>query len=184
MTELALHILDIANNSTRAKATEIKISVVADSREDLLTISVADNGCGMSEELLARVTDPFATTRTTRKVGLGIPLFKQAAESTGGALTITSKVGVGTTTTATFTLSHIDRVPMGDLTATMTTLIGGAPETDFVLHYEVDGRAYEFDTSPVREIMEGIPLSEPEVLGYIGEMIAENIENINGGIII
>jgi hypothetical protein len=184
MTELALHILDIANNSTRAKATEVKISVVADSERDLLKISVSDNGCGMDKQLLERVTDPFATTRTTRKVGLGIPLFKQAAESTNGTFNIESEVGVGTTTTATFTLSHIDRVPMGDLTATMTTLVGGAPETDFVLYYEVNGKSYEFNTSPIREIMEGIPLSEPEVLSYIGEMIAENIENINGGIII
>lgn len=184
MTELALHILDIAKNSTRANAATVKIEVIASTREDKLTICISDDGCGMSEELLNSVTDPFATTRTTRKVGLGIPLFKQAAETSGGELTITSKLGVGTTTRATFTLSDIDRVPLGDLAGTVAALIGGSEQTDFVLHYEVDGREYDFSTAEIREIMEGVPLSEPEVLGYIEGMIAENIENINGGIIL
>lgn len=184
MTELALHILDIANNSTRAEAKNVFITVIADTAADKLTITVADDGKGMSGELLSRVTDPFATTRTTRKVGLGIPLFKQAAEVTGGTLSIESTLGKGTATTATFGLSHIDRMPMGDLASTITTLIGGSPQTDFHLVYEVDGREYRFSTAEVREIMDGVPLDMPEVLGYIKEMLDENIENINGGIIL
>lgn len=181
MTELALHILDIANNSTRANAKNVEISVIADTLSDKLTIIVADDGCGMDEELLKRVTDPFATTRTTRKVGLGIPLFKQAAELTGGGLTVTSKVGVGTTTTATFGLKHIDRLPLGAVGSTFATLIGGAPETEFALNYEVDGRKYRFSTSDVKAVTEGIPINEPEILKFIEDMIDENIENINGG---
>ncbi len=184
MTELALHILDIAKNSTRALAKTVSISVVADTKENRLTISVADDGKGMSKELLNSVIDPFATTRKTRKVGLGIPLFRQAALLTDGRFNIESEEGVGTKTTAIFTLDHIDRVPMGDLPGTMSVLIGGDPEIDFTLHYAIDGREYDFDTRPIREIMEGIPLNEPEVLGYIEEMLAENLENINGGLII
>jgi hypothetical protein len=184
MTELALHILDIAKNSTRALAKLVNISVCADTKENTLTISVADNGKGMSKELLNSVIDPFATTRKTRKVGLGIPLFRQAALHTEGSFNIESEEGVGTKTTAVFTLDHIDRVPMGDLPGTITVLIGGDPEVDFTLYYKVDDREYEFDTRPVREIMEGIPLSEPEILAYIEGMLAENLENINGGIII
>ena len=185
MTELALHILDIANNSTRAKAKTVTIKVIADTNSDELVISIADDGTGMSEKLLASVTDPFATTRTTRKVGLGIPLFKQASETSGGTFSIESVLGKGTTTTATFKLSNIDRVPLGDLPSTMTTLIGGAPETDFELYYAVDGREYSFATAEVREILgEEVPLGEPEVIAYIGEMLADNIKNINGGITI
>ena len=184
MTELALHILDIAKNSTRAKAKTVTVSVKVDTKLDELSIEISDDGTGMSEELLSAVTDPFATTRTTRKVGLGIPLFKQSSELAGGQFSIKSKLGEGTTTRATYQLSHIDRVPMGDLAGSMAVLIGGSPEVDFVLNYEVDGRSYLFETATVREIMEGIPLNEPEVLNYIQEMMAENIENINGGIII
>ena len=181
MTELALHILDIANNSTRAKAKNVTVSVTADTKADTLTISVSDDGCGMDKELLKRVMDPFATTRTTRKVGLGIPLFKQAAEFTGGSFSIESEIGKGTVTKAVFGLSHIDRVPLGKLGSTMATLIGGFPDVDFVLEYAVDNKKYEFSTLKLKEIMDGVPLNEPEVLNYIEDMIDENIENINGG---
>ena len=184
MTELALHILDIAKNSTRAKATEVKIEVIASTAQDKLKITISDDGSGMDEELLEKVTDPFATTRTTRKVGLGIPLFRQSALMAEGDFSIESELGVGTKTYAEFKLSHIDRVPLGDLPGSLVTLIGGSPEVDFILYYEVDGKSYEFSTVPVREIMEGISLAEPEILAYIEDMIAQNIENINGGIII
>lgn len=181
MTELALHILDIANNSTRAKAKNVAISVVADTAADTLTITVSDDGCGMDKELLERVTDPFSTTRTTRKVGLGIPLFKQAALLTGGSFSIESEPGKGTVTKAVFGLRHIDRVPLGNLGSTMTALAGGFPDTDFTLLYEWDGKKYEFSTVKFKEVLDGVPLSEPEVLNYIEDMIDENIENINGG---
>ncbi|MFR1565782.1 MAG: sensor histidine kinase [Christensenellales bacterium] len=181
MTELALHILDIANNSTRAGAKNVAVTVSGDTVKDTLAITVSDDGCGMDKQLLARVTDPFATTRTTRKVGLGIPLFKQAAEFTGGGLQIDSRPGEGTTVKAVFGLKHVDRVPLGRLGQTFATLIGGAPDTEFSLVYELDGRKYEFSTREIRTVMDGVPLSEPEVSAYIGDMIDENIENINGG---
>ena len=184
MTELALHILDIAKNSTRAKATKVTINVWVSTVKNELVIEIADNGSGMDEELLARVTDPFSTTRTTRKVGLGIPLFKQSSELCGGEFTIKSKLGEGTVTRATYELNHLDRVPMGDLAGSIAVLIGGSPEVDFTLDYRVDERQYLFSTEPIREIMEGIPLDEPEVLSYLQDMMAENIKNINGGIII
>ena len=181
MTEIALHILDIANNSTRAEAGNVDISIDADSAKDTLTVTVADDGKGMSEELLAKVADPFATTRTTRKVGLGIPLFKQAAELTGGGLKIRSGLGKGTTVTATFGLRHIDRVPLGDMGATMSTLIGGSPNTDFTLVFTSDGREYRFSTKEVKDILGDVTIASTEVLNYIEEMIDENIENIIGG---
>ena len=184
MTELALHILDIAKNSTRAMAKNVTINVFVSTTENSLVIEIADDGTGMSEELLTRVTDPFSTTRKTRKVGLGIPLFKQSSELCGGEFSIKSQLGVGTVTRATYVLDHLDRVPMGDLAGSIAVLIGGSPEVDFTLDYRVDDRQYVFETAQVREIMEGVPLDEPEVLSYLQDMMAENIENINGGIII
>ena len=115
MPEIALNVLDIAQNSVRAEASLIQISVDVDEAADTLTITIEDNGCGMTTEQTARVTDPFFTTRTTRKIGLGVPFFKMAAESTGGSFSIQSEPGVGTKVTAVFGLSHIDRMPLGDI---------------------------------------------------------------------
>ena len=184
MTELSLHILDVANNSTRANAKNVEIDVIASEKDDSLIITIVDDGDGMSEELLNRVTDPFATTRSTRRVGLGVPLFQQSAIQTGGEFKIESKRGEGTKVTAKYVLSSIDRMPLGDLPGTMATLIGGAEQTEFTLRYIVNEREYEFSTVPIREMMDGVPLSEPEVNGYIQSMISENIEKINGGILL
>ena len=184
MEELALNILDIACNSVRADASLIKIDIAADTNKDVLQISVSDNGKGMSEEFLKTVTDPFATTRTTRKVGMGIPLFKMAAESAGGEFSITSSVGVGTTTKASFILSHIDRMPLGDVAGTMVALIGQAGSADIVLSYSVDGNEYVFDTREVKEILDGVDINSTEIIVYLKEMIDENITSINGGLII
>ena len=118
MRELALHILDIAENSISAGASQVEISVVRNTRENQLVISVRDNGNGMDEEMLARVINPFVTSRTTRKVGLGIPMFNQAAEACNGGLTVDSQPGKGTEITATFQNNHIDRMPLGNLADT------------------------------------------------------------------
>lgn len=182
MTELALNILDIANNSTRANAKIITIEIFADSVDDILKISIIDNGCGMSEELLNKVSDPFSTTRTTRKVGMGIPLFKMAAQMAGGEFSISSKLGEGTQVTASFTISHIDRAPLGDIAGTMAVLIGGAPQSDFVLRYNVDGNGYEFTTQEVKNALEIDELTDSYIITYIQEMIKENLDNVNGGI--
>ena len=180
MQELSLNSLDIAQNSVRAGAKLIEITVDEQPEQDLLTITVADDGCGMTEEQVRRVTDPFFTTRTTRKVGLGVPFLKMAAEMTGGALTIDSKVGEGTVLTASFGLGHIDRMPMGDIAATICSLVQCNPDIDFVYTYRRGTGAFSADTRQFRQILEGVPLSDPQVVGFIGEFIRENTAELAG----
>lgn len=175
MPEISLNILDVTQNSVTAGATLIKISISGDSQKDLLTVSISDNGCGMTPEQVQNVTDPFFTSRTTRKVGLGIPFFKLAAEITGGSFHIESALGEGTTTTAIFGLSSIDRMPLGNMADTMRVLIAPNPDLDFVLSMDFDGKGFEMDTRQFRQILEGIPLSEPQVLQFIVSYISENI---------
>lgn len=131
MPEISLNILDVAENSTRAGASLVEITVDADTVSDRLTIVIKDNGCGMTREQVSQVTDPFFTSRTTRKVGLGVPFFKYAAESTGGSFSIESRLGEGTEVTAVFVLSHIDRMPLGDITSTIHTLMYTTPKQIF-----------------------------------------------------
>ena len=178
MKELSLNILDIAENSVKAKAplTEIRI----DETEKTLTIAVIDNGCGMTHEILEKVTDPFYTTRTTRKVGLGIPFFKMEAEMTGGTFSISSKsekehpADHGTKIEATFMKDHIDYIPLGDVVSTMTTLIQGHPESDFLFHHVFPGGEAFLDTREIRkELGPDVPLSEFEVITWIGEYLKE-----------
>lgn len=178
MPEISLNILDVAQNSVSAGASLTEIIICIDRAADTLEVSISDNGRGMTAEQAERVTDPFYTTRTTRKVGLGIPFFKMAAELTGGSLSIESEPGIGTKTKAVFGLTHIDRMPLGDMAGTMTALIGPNPDIDFVLRYSVDDNSFELDTREMRIILEGIPLYEPEVLGYIAGYINENIDSV------
>lgn len=175
MPDLSLNVLDVAENSTRAGASLVSITVLADTRRDTLIITIEDNGCGMTKEQVSQVTDPFFTTRTTRKVGLGVPFFKYAAESTGGAFTIDSTVGSGTTVTASFVLSHIDRMPLGDMNQTIQTLIVCHPEIDFLYRYGYNDREFSLDTREMRQILGAdIPLNAPEVSQYIMEYLKEN----------
>lgn len=174
MKELSLHLLDIVQNSISAGASRIEIGITDSRQRDLVEISVKDNGCGMSEEFVQRVTDPFTTTRTTRKVGLGIPLFKLAAETAGGEFKITSEVGKGTLVYASFQHSNIDRPPLGDLRGTLITLIQGSPDINIIYTYTTDRGQFVLDTEEVREVMAGVPINEPEVLNWIGEFIQEN----------
>lgn len=181
MTELSLNVLDVAQNSVKAKATLIEISVRSDFEKDLMTIVIADNGCGMDEQQLSAVCDPFYTTRTTRKVGLGVSFFKLAAESAGGEFSITSEKGVGTTVTASFQISNIDRMPLGDMTATMHSLITLNADIDFVYTYRVDDKEFILDTRQFREILEGVPFDLPEVSAYIKEYLFSNKEEVDNG---
>ena len=174
MKELSLHLLDIVQNSISAGASRIEIGITDSQQRDLVEISVKDNGCGMSEEFVQRVTDPFTTTRTTRKVGLGIPLFKLAAETAGGEFKITSEAGKGTLVYASFQHSNIDRPPLGDLRGTLITLIQGSPDINIIYTYTTDRGQFVLDTEEVREVMAGVPINEPEVLNWIGEFIQEN----------
>lgn len=181
MTEISLNILDVAENSTKAGATLVTITVDADFSADQLTVSIEDNGCGMTPEQVERVTDPFFTSRTTRKVGLGVPFFKYAAESTGGTFSINSDVGVGTTVTATFTLSHIDRMPLGDINTTIHTLVVYHPETDFVYSYRYNDKSFTMDTREFKEILGDISFDTPEISAYILEFLNENKLETDGG---
>lgn len=181
MPEISLNVLDISENSTRAGATLISICVTADTVRDRLSIVIGDNGCGMTAQQAAHAADPFFTTRTTRSVGLGIPFFKYAAESTGGSFHIESEPGKGTTVTAVFGLSHIDRMPLGDMNATIHNLIVYHPDTDFVYTYTYNNASFTLDTRQMREILGAIPLNSPEISDYIKEFLKENQQETDGG---
>lgn len=181
MTEISLNVLDVAENSTRAGASLVEITLAADTEADTLTLIIKDDGCGMTPEQVAHVEDPFFTTRTTRKVGLGVPFLKQAAESTGGSFKITSEPGVGTTDTAVFGLSHIDRMPVGDISTTIQNLIVYHPDTDFVYTYRYNDNEFVLDTREFREVLGGVPLDTPDVAQYIKEYLVENKQETDSG---
>lgn len=177
MKELSLNILDIAENSVKAGATLTEITL--SETDDTLTITINDDGCGMSKEILESVTNPFYTTRTTRPVGLGIPLFKLAAEQTGGNIEIHSKVKSessdlhGTSVKALFYKNHIDFTPLGDLISTVTTLIFGHPDTDFLYVHKKDGKEIRLDTRELRSVLEDVPLNSYEVIEWIRDFLSE-----------
>jgi len=171
MQDLSLHILDVAENATQAGATLIEIDISEDTDKDLLEISIQDNGKGMDAEMLRHVTDPFVTTRTTRRVGMGLPLLQQAARETGGDLRITSEQGKGTRVVATFHKSHIDRRPLGDMGATLTTLIMGNPYRDFVYTSSLREEAVEVDTRSIRKELDGaMGINDPAVIRLIRDL--------------
>ena len=173
MQELSLNILDIAQNSIVADATLIEIGVSVDENE-LLTITVKDNGKGMDAEAVKNVVNPFFTSRTTRKVGLGVPFFKQAAEETGGSFRIESQPGVGTTIEAVFDTKNIDCTPLGAVWEIVAILIQMNEHLDFVYTVKKDGNEFVCDTRQLKEIMEGMPLSDLAVVQWIKEFIREN----------
>ncbi len=179
MKDLSLHILDIVQNSTAAGASEVSIIVDQNLSANLLSISIIDNGRGMSAETLQKVADPFYTTRTTRKVGMGVSLLKQNAEQTGGWLKIESTQGMGTKLTATFNLDHIDRPPIGDISGVMALIIGGNPEVRFKYNHFVEGGQYVLDTLEVNEALEGTPINDPLIIRFLKEMLNENLTSIN-----
>ena len=173
MQELSLNILDIAQNSIVANATLIEIEIEVDSQE-FLSITIRDNGKGMDEETVKNVINPFYTSRTTRKVGLGVPFFKQAAEDTGGHFSIESQLGKGTTIKAVFDTSNIDYTPLGEVWDTVAALIQMNENIDFVYTVKKDGEEFVCDTRQLKEIMEGMPLSDLNVVMWIKEFIREN----------
>ena len=173
LPELSLHVLDIVENSTKANATLVTIIVSIQTSLDLLTITIKDNGCGMSLEQISKVKDPFFTTRTTRKVGLGVPFFQLAAETANGSFHIESKEQEGTTVCATFQLSHIDRMPLGDMNATIHQLILMHPNCDFLYRYEYNNGNFILDTREFRKILGDIPFDTPEVSTYIKQYLSE-----------
>lgn len=179
MQDIAAHVMDIAQNSVRAGATRIEIEYRESRTEDSLTVVVRDNGRGMTAETLARVTDPFFTSRTTRKVGLGIPLLKQNAERTGGSFAIESREGEGTTVRAVFRLSDWDTPPAGDLGGTVALLAAANPGIDVVYRHETGRGAYVFDTQEIREALGDVPINNPEIAAALEEMARENIRDLS-----
>ena len=180
MKELSLYILDLVQNSLRAEAKYISISVKDSVSKDQLEIAIEDNGHGMDSELLAKVTSPFVSTRTTRETGMGIPLFQMATQLAGGRFQIDSTLGHGTKLQGVFVRSHVDTPPLGDMTETLLTLVQGAPNVDFLYRYETDTQTMTFDTREIKEILEDIPLNTPDVLDWIRNYLKElelSIEN-------
>ncbi len=178
MKDLSLHILDILQNSTRAEATQIQLIIEESIKNDLLSIEITDNGKGMSEETVKKAIDPFYTTRTTRKVGMGLPLLKQNAELTGGRLDIKSEIGVGTSVKVYFVYSNIDRPDLGNIPQTIKAFIAGNPEVALIYKHQVNDNVFEFKTEEVKEILEGIPINNLKVLKYIEELILENLKEL------
>lgn len=181
MREIALHLVDLAENSINANAKSVRIDVREDFRANRLTTIVEDDGDGMTEEVVRQVTDPFYTSRTTRNVGLGIPLLKASAEACGGELRITSAKGSGTRIEANFQHSHIDRMPLGDLPTTFTNLALGHPEVHWVFTYAFTPpykdkpRVFEFDDRPLKETVDGLPLTHPAVISYVRTTLENGI---------
>ncbi len=159
----------------------VEIELRINKAKDILTIKIRDNGCGMTDDQLSKVEDPFFTTRSTRDVGLGLPFLKQAAEITGGSLLIKSIPDKGTTINASFGLSHIDRMPLGDICSTIYTLILANQSIDFLYTYECDGKEYQLDTRNLRQILGDIRFDRPEVAGFIRNFLKENQEEVDDG---
>ncbi|RKD27988.1 Histidine kinase-, DNA gyrase B-, and HSP90-like ATPase [Caminicella sporogenes DSM 14501] len=179
MKELSMHILDIAQNSISANASLIEIIIDEDIEKDILTIIIKDNGKGMNEEILKRVTNPFYTSRTTRKVGLGIPMFKAAAEACDGFFEINSKMGKGTVVKAVFKYSHIDRAPLGNMVDTLLTLILSNPNIDFIYVHKKNNKSYILNTKEIKEILGEVPINNIDVLKWIKNNLKEGLKDLN-----
>lgn len=173
MKEIALHIQDIAENSVRAGATCVKIGIVEDTRHDILTVHIEDDGCGMDEQTLERALNPFFTTKTVRRVGMGLSMFRQAAMLADGDFSIRSAPGEGTSLTAKFKHSHVDRQPVGDMAATIVALLMSNPELDIVYTHRVDDDEFIFDTTLIRSTLEEVTICDPAVLQFIRELISD-----------
>lgn len=171
MQDLSLHLLDIAENSVRAKATLIEIVLDEQPKKNQLTLKVSDNGIGMNQQMLRQVENPFFTTRTTRRIGLGIPLLKQNCQQSGGNLLIASQLDKGTQMIATMQYHHIDRLPLGDMVSTLMTLISANPKIDWVYEHALDRQSFIFDTRQVKGILEEMPLNQPSVLIWIKDYL-------------
>lgn len=172
MQDLSLHILDIAENSIRAGATEIRIKIIEDIKKNLLLIEVGDNGQGMDEETKKKVFDPFFTTKACKRTGLGIPMLAQSAKECGGKLTIRTENGKGTVITASFRYDHVDRKPIGDIGNTLIVLIASNPDIDFIFEHRKDDSRYFLNTAEIRKELDGIPVNTPDVIKIIKDDIS------------
>jgi len=173
MEDLSLHILDIVENSITAGAGRIEIEITEDIEKNLLLIKIKDNGKGMDKEIIKMAYDPFFTTRTTRRIGLGIPLLAQSARESGGDISIASKKAEGTTITARFQYDHIDRKPLGDIVKTLIVLIAAHPQIDFLFEHRRGGCIYSLDTAELKKDLGNIPINTPAVIKFIKDDISK-----------
>ncbi|MGD0820360.1 MAG: sensor histidine kinase [Desulfomonilia bacterium] len=180
MLELALHVLDIAENSSRAQASLIEITIAEDLERDIFSLEIKDNGQGMDAQTMEKALDPFYTTKKVRRIGLGLPMLKQAANTAQGRFSLQSEVGKGTVVHAEFKYSHIDRQPLGDIAGVITMLILGNPDIDIIYTHRRDGNTYILDTRELREGLGDVPLNNMEVLNLIRDNIREGLEELNG----
>jgi len=181
MQDMAMYLLDIANNSIEAKALNIYIYLAELEREDRLILSVTDDGCGMDQATLEKVVNPFYTTRTTRKIGLGIAFFKALADACDGKFTIESEIGKGTFIKVDIRRSHLDTPPLGDIAETILTLIQASETIEYIFRYQNDQGEYIFDTRKVKEILDGVSICEPSILLWIKDYLNDGMNRNNGG---
>ncbi|MGQ1891713.1 ATP-binding protein [Thermophagus sp. OGC60D27] len=171
MKDLAMHIMDIVDNSVNAGATHVEVQL--NYRGNILEMTIRDNGCGIDPAMIERVTDPYTTSRTSRNVGLGLSFLKMNAERTGGKVTVLSEPQKGTTIAATFITSHIDCIPEGDLAKTLALIISGNPLIDFKIRIIKENQFFEISSGEIKEILDGIPVSHPKVNVLIRNMLNE-----------
>lgn len=181
MRELSLHILDVIQNSIEAGASQVKVLIEENMADDYIAITIGDNGKGMESRLLRKVCDPFVTSRTTRKVGLGLPLIKMSAEHCDGYFTVQSAPGKGTEVQFSFKHSHWDRPPLGDIAQTIRNIIVVNPDLQLIYRHMVDDKMFQVDSGKIREFLGDIPLSHQAVLNWLTEYLAEGIANLYGG---
>lgn len=178
MKELSMHVYDLMENSTAAQAKDVWLTIEDRISENVFRFTIRDNGKGMSPEFLAKVTDPYTTSRTTRKVGLGLPLIKMNTENCGGGMTLESELGKGTTLRFWFQHDHWDRPPMGDLTGTLVMLVSQHEDIHFVIRYVTDKGEFVFDTDEIKEALDGMSMNDLTIIRYLKEMVAENLKEI------
>ena len=180
MEDLAMHMLEIIMNSVGAESKNIHTEIMDSEKENLFSMSIEDDGRGMHKALLSRVADPFTTTRDTRRIGMGVPFMKGLTEQCGGTFDIKSTPGVGTKLSATVMRNHIDRPPLGDLGEMMMHAIQGNERIDHLLTYKTDDGEFIFDTREIRRELEGVSLTEPEILIWMRDYINENLHALSG----
>lgn len=178
MNNISMHILDIVQNSISGKATFIEIVIKEDAEKNIFEIIIKDNGVGIDKEMLTQVADPYITTRTTRKVGLGLPLLKYSTSQANGYLKVNSESGIGTLVNAVFQYNHIDRPPLGDISGTIVLLVAANPDIDFKYIHHINNKKYEFNTHEVKVILGDIKISDPKIRGFLKEMIVENLNEM------
>lgn len=175
-----MHLLDLIENALEAGASVLDVEIVEDTVENRLVMSVKDNGRGMDTEMVARLEDPFFTTRTTRDVGLGIPLLKAAARRCNGDLKVTSSTSGGTQVVTEFQHDHIDRAPLGDLKTTLLSILLSTPASDLTYCHRVNDREFRFDTREMRQVLDPVPLTHPQVRAWLDRLLDQGYASLYG----